>query len=529
MDKDNQKLAMGSGIRIINSAIILLCMVLIALSALFAYQNRTNLVNAEIDKRLSSLVQTTSETLRLSIENLQAASSILVYFDDISYAQFKGVAGSYFESDPALLIIEWQPVVLAKDREEFVRKAQRQGLVNFRLWEPDAEGNPVTAATREEHVPVYFMLSRNSDGSDQGTLGLDLAWSEQRMKSKWAARDLGRAQASGLFNVVTGPRAEPGPLGFAITLPIYRNGLVPASVDDRKSELLGYMAGIYSLERLLKPSLESLTYSGFNIEVHDKSDDSNRLNIQAGIASDYSNEIVLGFFGNSLHFKLIATDDYVSRQFKLSWIVLPLSIFIFTAVVLVFLYQLERKNHSLALAHSKLEEFNTELKTLAQTDPLTELLNRRAFISILDHHLERIRRHPEKLGLMLLDLDNFKSINDTWGHPVGDRVLVEFSNACRETSRSIDSIARIGGEEFGIMLVNTTRDEAMHFAQRLRERIMNLKIQVAESNTEISITVSIGLSVINSPISSQQWIEQADKALYLAKGSGRNCVKEYVE
>lgn len=516
------------GFRLPNTGVVATFLVLIGLTLVGIHRERASMVGSAIDQELASLGRTTAETLRLSVENLQSASSILVYFRDIRYEQFKGVTRGYLESDPGLLIIEWQPVVPKGDQEDFVRKARERGLRNFRLWEPDASGKPVPARSREEHVPVLFMLARDAIPMDEGTLGLDLAWSPERMESKWDARDLGRAQASGLFRVVTGPEAGYQPLGFAITLPIYRKGFVPNNQAERRSDLLGYMAGVYSVEDLLEPQIEHLKSAGFNLEVHDQANNGQRLKIAAGSASRYHDAIALDVFGNTLHFRLTATEALVARQFKMLWLVLPTALILFGVMIFVFLHQLQKKNRGLALAQAELETANTTLTELSQRDPLTGVLNRRSFIEELEHELNRMQRHPECIALLLLDLDHFKTVNDKWGHPVGDRVLVAFAESCRRVSRNIDTIGRLGGEEFAILLATTTREDAKHFAQRLQQTIRGLQIPSSENGPAIPITVSIGLNTIEQPMDAAKWIEQTDKALYLAKHSGRDCVKEYL-
>jgi diguanylate cyclase (GGDEF)-like protein len=513
--------------RLFKTGLIVTFVVLVALTLGFIYQERASLVRSDIQQRLATLTLDSAETLRLSVENLQAASSVLVYFRDISFAQFKGVVGRYFESDAGLLIMEWQPVVPESERVEFVQNARLRGLWGFRLWEPDERGNPVPAQARDQHVPVYFMLKRDLGISDQGTIGLDLAWSAERMESKWAARDLGRAQASGLFKVITGPTSDYQPVGVAITLPIYRNGYVPNNITDRKSDLLGYMAGVYSIEDLFKPHIDDLKSAGFNLIIHDEADNENRLSFEGGISSTYEDDIQLDLYGNSLHFRLIATKKFVDNQFNLLWILLPLALALFGSIIFAFLHHLEKKTLSLSNAQVELEGLNSKLKDLSIRDPLTGLLNRRGFIENLELELVRLQRHPESIALLILDLDHFKNVNDRWGHPAGDKVLIEFANALNSFSRNTDRTGRLGGEEFAILLVKNTREEAIIFTERLRKKISELQITLSEDGESISITASIGFSVINQAMSADRLIEQADKALYLAKNQGRNCVREF--
>ena len=165
-----------------------------------------------------------------------------------------------------------------------------------------------------------------------------------------------------------------------------------------------------------------------------------------------------------------------------------------------------------------LNEKIKELKFISTTDPLTGLSNRRKFSQAYSDELARIDRKEESLSLLLLDLDYFKKINDTYGHKVGDEVLQATGKYLQTHSRPYDTTARWGGEEFIILLPHTSESEALDIAERIREDFssgVNLE-------TEVKITVSIGVSQYDEGDSLDTLTDRADKALYKAKDSGRN-------
>lgn len=171
----------------------------------------------------------------------------------------------------------------------------------------------------------------------------------------------------------------------------------------------------------------------------------------------------------------------------------------------------------------ELEKTKEELKKLAMTDPLTGISNRRNFMLRASEELERTKRYNQPLSIMLLDIDNFKAINDTYGHEAGDEVLRSLTNHCLSNLRAIDKFARFGGDEFFALLVQTDQDKANEIAERLRESIERLEIHV-DSET-INTSVSIGLiTTTGDELSVNELIKQADKALYKAKNRGRNQV-----
>ncbi len=168
---------------------------------------------------------------------------------------------------------------------------------------------------------------------------------------------------------------------------------------------------------------------------------------------------------------------------------------------------------------------NSRLEALAHTDPLTQLVNRRALTIRLVTEMERVRRYNAPLSMLLIDLDHFKLVNDTYGHMAGDDVLASVATLLQRAVRSVDIVARYGGEEFIIVLPETGRQGAIMFAERVRERISNHGFAIGENQT-IRITSSIGVATYPSPRldSVEDLFRAADIALYRAKGNGRNLV-----
>ncbi len=161
---------------------------------------------------------------------------------------------------------------------------------------------------------------------------------------------------------------------------------------------------------------------------------------------------------------------------------------------------------------------------LASTDSLTGAINRRKFLELAERELLRARRQQTILCCLMLDIDHFKRVNDEYGHDVGDKVLQSFFQTCYRTVRECDLVARIGGEEFVVLLTNSDRTSALSLAERIRSEVERLQIAVS-AQEEITITVSIGLccQLITSQ-NIEMLIKEADNALYAAKHQGRNRV-----
>jgi diguanylate cyclase (GGDEF)-like protein len=162
------------------------------------------------------------------------------------------------------------------------------------------------------------------------------------------------------------------------------------------------------------------------------------------------------------------------------------------------------------------------LEHAALTDGLTGMQNRRYFDDALREYLQEFRRIDRPVGLMILDLDHFKQVNDTHGHDVGDEVLRAVATCLRGMTRYHDVVARLGGEEFAVVTPNMDVELLARFAERIRKAIANLSIM--SGNVRLKVTTSVGLAVWDHKESAEDFYRRADRQLYEAKKQGRNRV-----
>jgi diguanylate cyclase (GGDEF)-like protein len=168
-----------------------------------------------------------------------------------------------------------------------------------------------------------------------------------------------------------------------------------------------------------------------------------------------------------------------------------------------------------------------KLQRLAITDGLTKLHNSRSFYSQLEVEVDRFNRYKHPLSLLLLDIDHFKQYNDNFGHLEGDKVLVKISQLIRSCLRKLDTAYRYGGEEFTVILPETSCEEAELVAERIRTTIQTEKFKPRNAK-ELSITISIGTTQYDAEEQLSTFIQRADKAMYLSKQHGRNQVTALV-
>ncbi len=172
---------------------------------------------------------------------------------------------------------------------------------------------------------------------------------------------------------------------------------------------------------------------------------------------------------------------------------------------------------------------NAQLYELATKDGLTKLYIHRHFYFLLESEIKRVQRYHHVLSLIMFDIDNFKNVNDRYGHLIGDMVLKEIAATTQKTIRHVDIPARYGGEEFTIILPETSAFNAVIIAERLRQKISEISIKV-DNETIICPTVSIGIAEYpNAADNIKDLINSADKALYMAKENGKNCIYLYFD
>lgn len=218
-------------------------------------------------------------------------------------------------------------------------------------------------------------------------------------------------------------------------------------------------------------------------------------------------------------------DDYISKPFApdelLARVRVQLRIKRLQDELAEHNFALTRANEEKARLLDALEAKNEQLAVMATTDPLTGIANRGHIEEFLEDAAARAARFGEALTVAMVDIDHFKRLNDTYGHPFGDRVIREVSRVLAETVRRIDKVGRYGGEEFLLVLPGTDADGAMVLGERIRRRIAELGF----APNDVRVTISVGIASWRARMGSwEELVAEADHTLYRAKEAGRNRV-----
>jgi len=418
----------------------------------------------------------------------------------------------------------WCPRVGRDEREAFEHEV-RGRLSNYSITTWALTGPVHDSKPRQEYFPILY--STTSHGRT-ATLGTDLASEAARSRAIHRAVDgdmMATAQNVQLRNPIEGKRA-----GFLVFLPVYKPGLPHDNVLTRRRNVQGVIAGAFQtstvfdeiLKKALLPQSVDLFIYPANVGEdapplysHIVGDERKPMATRASLAKlrHWSAPLVAG----DAHWDLVAVPANSSPiSYYRAWLVVALIALVFAAVLAHMWASLR---HAL-----RLETANRRVLQLAQTDILTALANRRAFIKRLKMAFAASLRGAPPFAVLYLDVDDFKDVNDTLGHAMGDELLKKVVARLKQVVREEDLVARFGGDEFAILASNMNDPtEAGTLATRIESALTEPFIIEGH---KISVTVSIGIALFSRNIAGPEaMMVQADLALYGAKDEGRNCYR----
>ncbi|XPF95441.1 diguanylate cyclase [Colwellia sp. RE-S-Sl-9] len=252
----------------------------------------------------------------------------------------------------------------------------------------------------------------------------------------------------------------------------------------------------------------------------------NELQLSKRLNNSKLAEFILNTPSNSIHYQNEGNKIYLNSRFieEFNWYliveqgVLDSEKELTKAFIINILLSLLVTAGVLIIAHIAFNRYQSKLVIMATIDKLSGLLNRQAFEPILLNNIEQCKRKKQPLTLVLLDIDHFKNINDTYGHLTGDKVIQYVAQACKLYIRESDAVCRWGGEEFIIMLADTSIEGAKHTAERIQENLLN-------SSIEPKVTISFGITAYKPKEQLDSFLNRADNALYQAKRNGRNRIE----
>jgi diguanylate cyclase (GGDEF)-like protein len=423
----------------------------------------------------------------LSVDQLTSAAAFFKAEDDLSRHEFQ-VYGRSLIRQGALSGAVFIPRVPAAKRARYERThgieiLERTGPFSFRRAEPRPTYFPITyvAAEREEQ---------------RRALGYDLGKDPERGPYLWRARDTGTAVSSSVIPLLIGGR------GINVFRAVYRDRAPVETTAERRRALIGFAAGSFRIDDLAATAADAVSP---DVQLQLKVNGTTVF----GITEDLSESASVPLHIADRTWRLTIKDpDGPGLSLPIALAVLGIAL----AALL----------GTLILSWSRRERMQ-DLERQASQDALTGLDNRRRFERDLSSAMARSRRERSTGALLILDIDDFKRVNDSQGHPAGDRLIKEVAAVLRRRSRKSDTLARVGGDEFAVILPRCSREEARIAAEAIAREIREYR---AEGEP---VTVSVGVAMFgDDPRTSAATVfSEADTAMYAAKDEGRDGVRVF--
>jgi diguanylate cyclase (GGDEF)-like protein len=448
--------------------------------------------------------------------------------DEITRREFEAFSRPLLQSNSAVQTLSWVPRVLRSERIVHEAKGAGNDVLNYQIKSHGSDGTVVRSAEQDEYFPIFYATVPK----ESRLYGLDLRSEPDTLRELEQARDgdqLGFSQVPELLSA-SGRRH-----GFIFSLPVYQTGSPHGTVEERRHDLVGFVHGSFITSEMIDNVLTATTTpQGVDLFFFTPGTESNaspmyvhgsRLRTQPSepmsqtvllAGPRWSRELVAG---NKPWMTLVAAPmpgGPFTAGHERAWIVL-VSVLIITASMVAYIGGLRRYALRLVRANERVSE-------LAERDALTGLANRRAFLDHLTLAFAQLERGAEPFAVLYFDLDDFKDVNDTLGHPAGDELLRQVTGRVTKTVREIDLVARFGGDEFAILQSNIPDPSAAGTLATTINKIIAAPYII--DGNEVHITASIGISIYSLGLTGPAaMMIQADLALYRAKEDGRNCFR----
>jgi diguanylate cyclase (GGDEF)-like protein len=425
----------------------------------------------------------------LSVDQLDSASAFFKVEDDLTRHEFQ-VYGQSLIHQGALSGAAFIPRVTAGDRKRFERThhlpiLERVGVLQFR-----------PSRARSEYFPITYVVSEKKQR--RRALGYDLSQDSSRGRFLNRARDTGAAVSSPVIPLLIGGR------GINVFRAVYRDGAPIETTAQRRRALTGFAAGSFRIGDLAGAATEAVTAA---VQVQLRAGDTTVFGASGPLEDAASVPVRIA---DRTWMLTVKDPGGASLSLPVVLAVLGISLAALLASLIITWGRSERMQ---------------ELERQASQDTLTGLSNRRRFEEDLAAAMARSRRDGSTGALLMLDLDRFKQVNDSQGHPAGDRLIKEIAEVLRGRTRESDSLARLGGDEFAVILPRCSREEGRLAAEAIADEVRDHRCDEATR----PVTVSIGVSMFGTDprTSVATVVSEADAAMYAAKDEGRGRVRVF--
>ncbi|HEC58895.1 MAG TPA: diguanylate cyclase [Methylophaga sp.] len=479
--------------------------------------------NNRLEERFQILTNQTSTLFQASLkekEILQASVvQLLVSSEYVTRSEFKQFVEGLSIQTEYIQVIEWLPKINADQRLEYEKDQESDYGKGFVITEAKAGGVLVPATKREVYYPITYL---EPDSDNDLAKGFDPSGSAAVRAIMKKAAISGESQARGPVEII---RSSGFKHAFIVYKPVYENILGTKSLNPSQGDLSGFVSVVVKVEDFVATIVGPAETANFNLQWQDTESGRYYFNNKVGDYAPFKHVVDINLSGRMMKLIFTPTDAFIAQSASDETTIAMLTglglASLFSMLMLTITALTSRIQCEVKLRTSELEDLNKKLELLSNKDVLTELFNRRYFENALQDEFERSLRYKNAFALIMFDIDNFKKINDEYGHPCGDEVIKSIANYLISTRRSTDILARIGGEEFALILPAQSTIHIMSIVERIRTDIS--KIEVKDGEQTIKFTCSFGIAIFNEYLKdTHTLIKMADQAMYKAKAAGRN-------
>lgn len=480
--------------------------------------NERSIAHARFIEEASIQALRAQQLLDSATQTLDAFGAFFAASDEVSRADFIEFGQRLIQNRPEIVAINWAPKITHTQRSHLEKKLQTLGYAPHGLF--DAPQNPQTrprnSPARNNYFPIVFSVPQSNA---LAIIGLDVLSRQTNQETALLAGQDGHARTTTAFTVF---HDDKSPLAAAIFQPVYERNQPVNSVTDREKALKGYLVLVFKPEVMFANRLNPLLGAKFPVRLLDK-ETSQQIFPHGNTtlkktSTNYQFELNIP----GRQWLLEIKDDPPTETDSLDeWLLTAMLAMTVMSVLLA--HRAIQRIQTLRRAHRILQQKHQNLEHQARTDPLTGLPNRASLIDRADILLRNEARHGTYSAICMVDLDNFKPVNDELGHHMGDQLLQEVARIFRQRIRQGDVAARLGGDEFVLLLPQLSDEGELHpILERIIEEIGHRANKITQTQTSVTISIGVALS---SPAcrNFNELLKRADEAMYLAKSKGKNC------
>lgn len=464
------------------------------------------------DADLRILADNARHQVQMQLEQTRATlvglRGLFASAEHVDRAEFRAYTHGLLDLQPALRALSWNPVVDRASLPAFIAH-ERIDIPGFRVTRLDATGNLVSETGSGRHVIVDFI---EPQASNADAIGFDLASDPSRLQAVDAAIASGDVSGSTPLRLIQDPLHTDG---FLALLPVFSGVEIPGSLTRRVAELRGFVVAVTRDDAVLRTAFAGSRWDNVSLTLTDvtKGDPVTTMATRASLSRGTAAPTQVRWidaFGRTWRLDITA----VNRPNVADLLVNEPAVMVSgVAIAIVFL--------SFLLLLSGMER---QARREADLDPLTGLANRRALLRSIERARREVQEGDIPHVLLFLDLDRFKPVNDLAGHATGDRLLSDIADILRAAVRDTDVVARIGGDEFAVILHECSAEEGRAIAETIVQRVRDHRVEAVGTSMGVGVSVGLVSVVPPDPDDADSLLAAADRAAYAAKHAGGDSV-----